>query len=253
MKNFLTTFTNAIIILEVIKEIPGVKIGENQMMENEVEINYWRSIQNEVDEVLEKLQGIILVLHDSMEFTQFIDFLQKIQSNHFTNVLYISLTRSHDYIRHAMELKPFDRKLIYVFDCVSGFAFPTEDHNDNCLYHKPPQDLAQLKEIIKYGIEKSNPEIIVLDSLSQFVNFSQSTDKELHDLSLFLQTLKDDTLNIRQKTVLLLYDTKLSSSRILPKMMIDMILKIEIIKKKTLNGKHKLLLNYQENQIHYPI
>jgi len=223
------------------------------MMENEVEINYWRSIHNEVDEVLENLQGIVLVLHDSMEFTQFIDFFQKIQSNHFTNVLYISLTRSYNYIRHAMELKPFDRKLIYIFDCVSGFAFPTEDHNDNCLYHKPPQDLAQMKEIIKYGIEKCNPDIIVLDSLSQFVNFSQSSDKDVRDLSLFLQTLRNDTLNIHQKTVLLLYDTKLGSSRILPDMVVDMMLKIEIVKKKNLNGKHKLLLNYQENQIHYPV
>jgi hypothetical protein len=214
------------------------------MMENEEEINYWRSIQNEVDEVLGNLQGIVLVLHNSMEFTQFIDFFQKIQSNHFTNVLYISLTRSHDYMRHALELKPFDRKLLYIIDCVSGFAFPTEDHIDNCLYHKPPQDLAQMKEILKFGIEKCNPDIIVLDSLSQFVNFSQSSDKELRDLSLFLQTLRNDAFNIRQKTVLLFYDTKLGSPRILPDMAIDMMLKIEILKKNNLNEKYKLFLTY---------
>lgn len=214
------------------------------MMENEVEINYWRSIQNEVDAVLENLQGIILVLHDSMEFIQCIDFFQKIQSNHFSNVLYISLTRSYDYMRHALELKPVGMKLFYVIDCVSGFTFPTEDNIDNCLYHKPPQDLAQMKEILKFGIEKCNPDIIVLDSLSQFVNFSQSSDKELRDLSLFLQALRNDALNIRQKTVLLFYDTKLGSPRILPDMAIDIMLKIEVIKKNTLNEKYKLFLTY---------
>jgi len=212
------------------------------MMENEVEINYWRSIQNEVDAVLENLQGIILVLHDSMEFIQCIDFFQKIQSNHFTNVLYISLTRSYDYMRHALELKPVGMKHLYIIDCVSGFTFPTEDHIDNCLYHKPPQDLVQMKEILKFGIEKCNPDIIVIDSLSQFVNFSQSSDKELRDLSFFLQTLRNDALNIRQKTVLLFYDTKLGSPRILPDMAIDMMLKIEVIKKNNLDEKHKLFL-----------
>jgi hypothetical protein len=220
------------------------RLKERYMMENDIEINYWCSIQKEVDELLERLQGIILVLHNSMEFTQFIDFFQKIQSNHLTNVLYISLTRSHDYIRHALELKPFDRKLIYIIDCVSGFAFPTEDHIDNLLYHKPPQDLSQMKEIIQFGIEKCNPDIIVLDSLSQFVNFSQSSDKELCDLSLFLQTLRNDTFNIRQKTVLLFYDTKLDSPRSLPDMAIDMMLKIEVIKRNHLNKKYKLFFNY---------
>jgi hypothetical protein len=147
-------------------------------------------------------------------------------------------------MRHALELKPFDRKLIYIIDCVSGFAFPTEDHIDNLLYHKPPQDLSQMKEILQFGIEKCNPDIIVLDSLSQFVNFSQSSDKELCDLSLFLQTLRNDTFNIRQKTVLLFYDTKLDSPRSLPDMAIDMMLKIEVIKRNHLNKKYKLFLNY---------
>jgi archaellum biogenesis ATPase FlaH len=104
--------------------------------------------------------------------------------------------------------------------------------------------LTQMKEILKFGIEKCNPDIIILDSLSQFVNFSQSSDKELRDLSLFLQTLRNDVLNIHQKTVLLLYDTKLGSPRIHPDITIDMMLKIEVIKKNHLDEKHKLLLNY---------
>lgn len=211
------------------------------MMDEEVEINYWKSIQNELDGVLKNLQGIILVLHDSMEFTQFIDFFQKIQSNHFTNVLYISLTRSYNYIRHALELKPSEEKLLYFIDCVSGYTFPAEDNIDDCLYHKPPQDIDQLKKIIQFGIEKCNPDIIILDSLSQFMKFSKSSDKELRDLSLFLQTLRNNKLNTNQKTVLLIYDTKLGSPSIHPDMTIDMVLKIEVIKKINLKEKYREL------------
>jgi hypothetical protein len=76
------------------------------------------------------------------------------------------------------------------------------------------------------------------------VNFSQSSDKELRDLSLFLQALRNDALNIRQKTVLLFYDTKLGSPRIPPDMAIDIMLKIEVIKKNTLNKKYKLFLTH---------
>jgi hypothetical protein len=202
------------------------------MIEPGIEINYWRSMNHEVNEMLKDLEGIVLVLHNSMEFTQCIDFFNKIKSNHFTNLLYISLTRSYDYIRRTLEQKPLDQKRIFIIDCVSGFAFPTEDHIDNCLYHKPPQSLSQMKEIIKFGIEKCNPDIIVLDSLSQLVNFTHSTDKELHDLSLFLQILRSDTLNIRQKTFLLFYDTKLSTPRILPDMAIDIMIKMEVIEEK---------------------
>jgi hypothetical protein len=202
------------------------------MIEPGIEINYWRSMNHEVDEMLKDLEGIVLVLHNSMEFTQCIDFFNKIKSNHFTNLLYISLTRSYDYIRRTLEQKPLDQKRIFIIDCVSGFAFPTEDHIDNCLYHKPPQSLSQMKEIIKFGIEKCNPDIIVLDSLSQLVNFTHSTGKELHDLSLFLQILRSDTLNIRQKTFLLFYDTKLSTPRILPDMAIDIMIKMEVIEEK---------------------
>jgi len=197
------------------------------MMENEVEINYWRSIHNEVDEVLKNLQGIVLVLHNSMEFTKCIDFFNKIKSNHSTNVLYISLTRSYDYMRHALELKPFDRKLIYVIDCVSGFAFPTEDHIENCLYHKPPQDLIQIKEILKFGIEKCNPDIIIIDSLSQLINFSKPTEQELNEFYSFLHDLRQQMLNIINNTFILMFDTKMGVIHHLPTQGVDTILKLE--------------------------
>jgi hypothetical protein len=198
------------------------------MIEKEGEINYWRSIHNEVDEELKNLEGITLVLHNSMEFTQCIDFFNKIKSNHFTNVLYISLTRSYDYMRHALEQNPLDQKQIFVIDCVSGFAFPAEENIDNCLYHKPPRDLQTMKDIIHFGIDKTNPDIIIIDSLSQLINFSKPTEQELNGFYTFLGHMRHQMLNIVNNTFILLFDTKMGALHHLPTQGIDTILKLEI-------------------------
>ena len=198
------------------------------MIENEGEISYWRSIHNEKDEVLKNLQGIVLVLHNSMEFTHCIDLLKKIKSNHFTNVLYISLTRSYGYMRHALEQKPLDQKRILFIDCVSGFAFPSEDNIDTCLYHKPPRDLQTMKEIIHFGIEKTNPDIVIIDSLSQLINFSKPTKTELSEFYSFLHDMRQQMLNLVNNTFVLLFDTKLGVLYQLPTKGFDTILKLEV-------------------------
>jgi hypothetical protein len=193
-------------------------------------INYWKEIQNEIPNTLADLSGIVLLTHNSAEFTNIIDFLNKIRPDNFSNVLYISLVRSYEYMRLALEQKPLDKKRIFFIDCVSGFAFPPEDNIDDCMYHKPPNTLRELKEIIEFGLKKCNPDIVVLDSLSQFINFSKPTEFELNELSQFLQSLRKDDLNIIQKTLILLYDSKMSFMQGLPKLSTDLILKLEVFK-----------------------
>lgn len=123
--------------------------------EEVVQINYWKEIQNEIPDILENLSGIVLVTHNSIEFTDIIDFLNKIKPDHFSNILYISLIRSYNYMRHAIDKNPLDQKRIYFIDCVSGFAFPAEDNIDDCMYHKPPPSppstLEKMKDIINIG------------------------------------------------------------------------------------------------------
>jgi len=198
------------------------------MIETGVEIKYWRSMHNEIDEVLKNLEGIILVLHNSMEFTQSIDFFNKIKSNHFTNILYISLTRSYNYMRHALEQKPLNQKRILFIDCVSGFAFPAEENIDTCLYHKPPRDLQTMKDIIHFGIEKTNPDIVIIDSLSQLINFSKPTEQELDEFYSFLHDMRQQMLNLVNNTFVLLFDTKMGILYHLPTQGFDTILKLEI-------------------------
>jgi len=184
-------------------------------------------MNDEIDNVLQDLRGIVLVLHDSMEFTQCLDFYNKIKSNHFTNILYISLTRSYDYMRHALEQKPFNQKRILFIDCVSGFAFPAEENIDVCFYHKPPRDIHSMEDIIRFGIEKTNPDIIIIDSLTQFINFSRPTEQEVNEFYSFLQDIRKQMLNLVNNTFILLFDTRMGVIHHLPTKDIDIILKME--------------------------
>jgi hypothetical protein len=198
------------------------------MLEKEGEIRYWRAIHTEIDEVLKNLEGIILVCHDSIEFIQLIDFINKIKSNHFTNLLYISLTRSQDYMRQVLKQKPIEKKQIFFIDCVSGFAFPTEENIDSCMYHKPPRDFQTMKEIIHFGIERTNSEIVIIDSLSQFVNFSKPNGLELEEFYKFLNDIRNQEINLTNNTFIFLFDTKMGVLSHLPTQGIDSIIKLEI-------------------------
>ena len=203
------------------------------MEKSTTKINYWKEIDKELSDTLKDLNGIVLLSHNSIEFSDIIDFLNKTRPDHFLNVLYISLTRSYNYMKAVLDQKPLDQKKISFIDCVSGFAFPLEDNIDECFYHRPPGNLEEIKKIIKFGIEKSNPDIIVFDSLSQLINFSKPTESELNDLYSFLKTLREDTVNVIQNIFILLYDNKLGVMQNLPKMFTDMILKVEISKEES--------------------
>ncbi len=49
-----------------------LKNTEEPLLEN---INYWKEVHNEISEILKNLRGIILLTHNSIEFTDIVDFL----------------------------------------------------------------------------------------------------------------------------------------------------------------------------------
>lgn len=200
------------------------------MDEEVININYCKEIHSDISSILEEIRGIILITHNSIEFTDVIDILNITRPRHLMTVLYISLTRSYEFMKLALSQKELREKQLYFIDCVSGFAFPKEDNVDDCLYHRPPSNLDEMKEIITFGIQKSNPDIIVIDSLSQFINFSRPTENEVNDLYKFLRTIRGSGLNIVQDTFMLFYDNRMGMMINLPKMHTDLILKVEVLK-----------------------
>ena len=82
------------------------------------------------------------------------------------------------------------------------------------------------------NIQWSNPNIIVVDSILQFINFTTPTDEELHNLIIFLKSIKEDALGITRDVIIILYDDKIGSMKKLPTMFTDVIMKLEVIKEK---------------------
>ena len=198
--------------------------------EEKININYWKEIHKEISEILKNLSGIVIIAHNSIEFPEVIDLINKIKKDKTLNVLYISLIRSYDFMRLALENKPFQKKNVTFIDCVSGYAFSDEENLDNCYYSKPPQNLDQMKEIINFGVKKCNPDIVIIDSMSQFINFLGPTEHEINEFYKFLHSLRTRSLNIIQDTFILFYDTKVGVMQNLPKFSINTILKVEILK-----------------------
>ena len=192
--------------------------------------NYWKEVHKDISDILNNLSGLVIITHNSIEFKDIIVLLNKTRKNESLKLLYISLTRSSDYINLELKHNKIENKRITFIDCVSGYAFSKESQVHNCLYMDPPLNLEQMKKIIKIGIENCNPDMVVIDSLSQFINFSRPSKLEISNLYKFLGSIKNESLNAIQDTFILLYDNKLGIMQNLPKMHTNMILKIEILK-----------------------
>ena len=89
-----------------------------------------------------------------------------------------------------------------------------------------------MKNLIMKNIQWSNPNIIVVDSISQFINFTTPTDEEIQNLYIFLKSIKEDALGITRDAIILLYNDKMGSMKKLPTMFTDAIMKLEVIKEK---------------------
>jgi archaellum biogenesis ATPase FlaH len=196
-----------------------------------VQVNYWKEIRKEINRTFESLHGLVLLTHNSIEFSDIIDFLNDLRRNQETTVLYISLISSYNHIKQILQIHPLPSKKLFVVDCVSGFLLELQD-SVQCVYRKPPSNLDEMKNLIMKNIQWSNPNIIVVDSISQFINFTTPTDEELHNLIIFLKSIKEDALGITRDVIILLYDDKIGLMKKLPTMFTDVIMKLEVIKEK---------------------
>lgn len=196
-----------------------------------VQVNYWKELRKEIKETIGSLHGLILLTHNSADFSDIVDFLNIVRRDEQLTILYISLIQSYSRIREVLQNKPLVSKKLTVVDCVSGFLIELQDTFD-CVYRRPPENLEAMKDLILKSIERVNPNIIVVDSLSQFINFSMPSDTELSNLYKFLRLIKEHAMGIINDTVILLYDDRAGYMRKLPTMFTNLILKMEVIREK---------------------
>ena len=191
-----------------------------------VAVNYWKDVKTELKRVLSDPWNTLLLIHNSVEFNQITNFLNKLPYS--KRITYISLTKTHD------SIKPYLNELkaeMSVVDCVSITIFEREN-TKNCIFESPPSNLKELMELIDKYESKFNPDFIVLDSLSQFIDFSSlshSGDKEFNN---FLNYFKNKNSTNLSKFVIL-YDDNLSKEfKNLPSYYMDIILKLDVIEDK---------------------
>jgi hypothetical protein len=194
-----------------------------------VQVHYWKKMLNEANEVIGKLHGIVLLIHNSVDFSDIINFLNRIRHDEQLLILYISFTNSYNYIKETIEKYPLESKKLFVIDCVSGFFIESNDTVD-CCYRKPPINLEELKTLLMKNIGEKNPNIVVVDSMSHFINFSTPNEKELEEFYKFLHSVKEDIWGLKEDCIIFLYDDKVGQLQSLPTMSVDLILKLEAIR-----------------------
>ena len=196
-----------------------------------VHVNLWKEMHKEIRKTIKNIYGLVLLTHNSVDFSDIVDFLNKIRQDKKLTILYISLINSYSNMKKVLEVKPLDSKKLFVVDCVSNFITEHIDTVD-CVYTKPPDNLNDMKELIMENIQKFHPNLVVLDSLSQFINFSISSNEELHNFYRFLKSIRRDAIGITNDTFILIYDDKMGSMKTLPSLFTDAILKLEVIREK---------------------
>ena len=200
------------------------------MVETEiVHVNFWKEMHKEIRKTIKNIHGLVLLTHNSVDFSDIVDFLNKIGQEEKLTILYISLVNSYSNMKKILDVKPLDSKKLFVVDCVSNFITEHIDTVD-CVYTKPPDNLNDMKELIMENIQKFHPNLVVLDSLSQFINFSMPSNEKLHNFYRFLKSIRRDAIGITNDTFILIYDDKMGSMKTLPTLFTDTILKLEVIR-----------------------
>ena len=197
------------------------------MVDQNPQIQYWRSIQKEINETLGNLTGLTLVLHNSAQFSDVVSFLNKVQKNSRSKVLYFSFTTSYDHIKTTLEQCTLNGKEIHVVDMVSGFLLEIQDNID-CVFRKPPQTIEEMKMVMFKNINRVKPDIVFVDSLLQFFNLSNPSEQDVQKMYQFFGSLKEAFMASEIKTIILMYDEKHGRMEKLPLIFTDLILKMDM-------------------------
>lgn len=187
------------------------------------DITYWSERTADIDKVISSTRDILLLLHNSVEFVDMIGFFNKLPAD---DMVYVSITKTYDsFNRYLPKLKARTS----VIDCITSSVFSRKDAGD-CIYLKTPSNLHETTEVIKKAIE-DKPDYIVIDSLSQFIDFS-ALSPEQESLFLFSKNLKD-LLRDKGSKAVLLYDCNVTKQIAnLPRNYIDNIIKMDVTKSK---------------------
>lgn len=189
-----------------------------------IAINYWKEVKKELSRILISYWNTLLIIHHSMDFVDLVEFINRLPYK--GKIAYISLTKTYDSLTPHFD--KIDAKF-YTVDCVSSVLFEMKDTED-CTFVYPPANLVEMAEMIEKYLDETNPDFIIIDSLSIFSNYSSLTKSDNIKFQNFFKYLENKRGNTPCKFILL-YDESVSSTLgQFPSYHIDIILKLEVIK-----------------------
>ncbi len=186
-----------------------------------VDIKYWKEVTEKVGSLVAGDWDIMLLTHNSMELKETIYFFKELSTA--KRIVYISLTRTCNHIQPYFEEPYFNKdSQVFVVDCVSRGVFGDEkqEKSEKCILVHPPSTIKKMQELISKSVEKIRPQYLILDSLSQLIEFSSSQKKVVFNFFYYLRNKNSGCKFI------LLYDNSQSSKNV-PKAYVDISLKIE--------------------------
>jgi len=169
-----------------------------------VAINYWKEVRKELDDIFFGMWNILLLIHNSVDFKELVEIFNRLPYS--KKITYISLTKTCSSI-YPFFREPYFKKLakIFIVDCVSLMLFEKKQRTKNCAFVYPPANLNDMTKLIDKCLQKINPDLIILDSLSQFIDFSSISDSR--GLLNFFYYLRSRTSDKSCKFILLYDDT----------------------------------------------
>lgn len=201
--------------------------SETGKQEVEKRTNYWKEVRKELPGLTRELPNVLLLIHNSAEFEQMVDFINFLPDS--SMVLYVSLTKTYE------SLKPFfglSKQELFIVDCVSQLLLIKEP-GPHCLYARPPGSLPEIIDLVSAACKSVKPHFIIIDSLSQFIDFSSFSDLPSSVFD-FYEQLKVLDNKLYTKSILLYDENRFMSLKNVPVYYFDMIMRMEVKEQKTL-------------------
>ena len=189
-----------------------------------VAVNYWKESRKELKKLLSEPWKTLLLFHNSQEVRETADFINKLSGS--KKIVYISLTRTDNVI--ISSFKDMDKSL-FIIDCISSGVFEKKNTKTS-FFENSPSTFDEIMALTEKYLKELEPDLVILDSLSQFIDFSTPTPKYTPELYKYLNSLKYIRAPCR---FILLYMSTLSKwIAFMPTFDVDLIVKMEVIVEK---------------------
>ena len=187
-------------------------------------VNYWKEVKKDLKNTLSGFWNSLLLIHNSEDFKEIINFLSNLPYS--GNVTYISLTKTSEAITPFFMMS---KRKLFIVDCVSSALFE-KVNTESCFFENPPSSLTEIEKLMDTYLKKLNPDIMILDSLSQFCDFSSVSTSNTGQVNNFLNYLQKKNSTTHCKFVIIYENLDSKELRFLPVFNLNMILRMEILK-----------------------